>query len=91
MIIKLGPNPDTTLLKLDLGEPLDGYYDGGDLADSAGNLYIYADGVEVGSLYFAQGTVTLGTAMGAVGQYLDSWHGAQELFLDGSGARAEQG
>lgn len=55
-----------TLADIDLGEASDaGYFEGGDLGSTAGNLYIRLDGVEYGSLFFfretdGRVTVTLG-------------------------------
>lgn len=57
---------DKALAQLDLGEPSEdgGYYDNGDLAGLAGNLYIHVDGQEWGSLYFwarnGEPTISLG-------------------------------
>lgn len=52
-----------TLGNIDLGEPSDhGEFDEGDLAPTSGNLYLYLDGKEYGSLFFFRrkdGTVTI--------------------------------
>lgn len=43
-------------IDIDLGEPSDaeghGFFDDGDLAGYGGNLYLYLDGQEYGSLFF---------------------------------------
>jgi hypothetical protein len=65
MILELDTGA-SRVAKLDLGDPApDGYFDDGDLVATSGNLYLYVDDVEIGSLFFYQSkngaiTVTLG-------------------------------
>lgn len=68
MNLTLTPDATSVLANIDLGDPTpdgSGYFNDGDLAVSAGNLYLHIDGEEVGSLFFladsaGQVTVTLG-------------------------------
>ena len=45
--IELGPAAEPTNPAVDVG-----YFDDGELAGYGGNLYLFADGVEIGSLFF---------------------------------------
>lgn len=68
MNLTLTPDATSVLANIDLGDPTpdgQGSFSEGDLAASAGNLYLHIDGEEVGSLLFltdsaGQVTVTLG-------------------------------
>ena len=42
-----------------------GYFDAGDLAGYGGNLYLFADGVEIGSLFFHTVDGRLRVALGS--------------------------
>lgn len=55
MRLTLGMAPEDEqepMAAVDLGEPKHDHFDQGDLALTGGNLYIYLDGKEVGSLWF---------------------------------------
>jgi len=54
MKLNIGTSPEYTFTTLDLGEPDEkyGYFETGDLSDTAGNLYLYLDGQEIGSIFF---------------------------------------
>lgn len=59
--------PNTPLVTIDLGEPSEsGYYGSGDLAFTGGNLYLYLDGEEYGSLFIVNRN---GRPEIALGQY----------------------
>lgn len=60
--MKLTLDACKTLAEIDLGESDRGYFDDKDLGVTGGNLYLYLDGVEYGSLFFFRredGTVTI--------------------------------
>lgn len=67
------------LARFELGEPSEsGFYDADDgaLADYGGNLYLYVDGVELGSLFFfaenGRMTVTLGRLDVESGEWVEA-------------------
>jgi hypothetical protein len=66
-------SPDRPLLEFDLGEADQGYFDTGDLAESTGNLYLYVDGVEFGSLFFHADDAPLEISLGQYDHQQEDW------------------
>lgn len=50
-----------------------GYFDAGDLAGFGGNLYLFADGLEIGSLFFSTENGRLRVQLGQFDPSDDEW------------------
>lgn len=54
MQLNIGSDSDVIFASINIGEPAEeyGYFDTGELSETAGNLYLYVDGQEIGSVFF---------------------------------------
>lgn len=83
-----GRETSRPLLRLDLGEPSEaGYFDSGDLAPFAGNLYIRVDGDEWGSLYFWARNDKPSLSLGQYDAWSEQWEDRTPLTDSVEGGR----
>lgn len=88
--ITLG-NGDRTLATIELGEAVAspsgvGYFDEGALATSCGNLYVYVDGAEMGSLFFHTLKGSLWVELGQFDPLVGMWDAANPIKVLPDGA-----
>ena len=75
-------NEASTDLEIDLGDSSSGVFANGDLGYTSGNLYIQADGVEYGSLFFHRGeNGKLNISLGQYDHRTEEWETAGTLTL----------
>jgi hypothetical protein len=82
LTIRDDPSPSIQF-DIDLGEPSEtGYFDASDLGPSSGNLYLFVDEKEVGSLFFFFNDGRLSVSLGKFDEESMEWIETNPIIME---------